>query len=120
MNDYIKQIYQEFPGKKIIGICFGHQVVAQALGGKVELNQKGWELGVRSITISECAKEIFNLKDATMVSNVGCLSELIVATTTDASRYSNRCTCRFRDYRVQRKLCLPSVDNTRSSAERAG
>ncbi len=28
-----------------IGICFGHQIVAQALGGRVEKSPKGWGLG---------------------------------------------------------------------------
>ncbi|MGR3344026.1 MAG: type 1 glutamine amidotransferase [Paracoccaceae bacterium] len=31
---------------KMIGICFGHQVIAQALGGIVEKSDKGWGLGV--------------------------------------------------------------------------
>jgi len=34
--------------RKMIGICFGHQVIAQALGGKVEKFPKGWSLGVSS------------------------------------------------------------------------
>lgn len=28
-----------------IGICFGHQIVAQALGGRVEKSAKGWGIG---------------------------------------------------------------------------
>lgn len=28
-----------------IGICFGHQIVAQALGGRVEKSVKGWGIG---------------------------------------------------------------------------
>jgi GMP synthase-like glutamine amidotransferase len=67
LTAYVKRIYEEFPSKKIIGICFGHQIVAQALGGKVELNQRGWELAVRRIIMSESAKGIFDLKDASMV-----------------------------------------------------
>ncbi|MGR3795665.1 type 1 glutamine amidotransferase [Vannielia sp. SX4] len=31
--------------KPMVGICFGHQVIAQALGGKVELSEKGWGVG---------------------------------------------------------------------------
>lgn len=33
-------------GKKMIGICFGHQLIAQALGGTVVKSDKGWGLGV--------------------------------------------------------------------------
>lgn len=34
--------------KKLIGICFGHQLVAQALGGKVEKSAKGWGVGLHT------------------------------------------------------------------------
>jgi GMP synthase (glutamine-hydrolysing) len=29
----------------LVGICFGHQIIAQALGGKVEKSDKGWAVG---------------------------------------------------------------------------
>ncbi|MDV7103652.1 gamma-glutamyl-gamma-aminobutyrate hydrolase family protein [Vibrio sp. TH_r3] len=32
--------------KPLVGICFGHQVISIALGGKVEKSNKGWGLGV--------------------------------------------------------------------------
>lgn len=33
-------------GKLMLGICFGHQIIAQALGGVVRKSDKGWGLGV--------------------------------------------------------------------------
>ena len=33
--------------KPLIGICFGHQVIAEALGGKVQKAAIGWGIGVR-------------------------------------------------------------------------
>jgi GMP synthase-like glutamine amidotransferase len=39
----IKKIYaKETP---MVGVCFGHQIIAQALGGKVEKFSGGWVLG---------------------------------------------------------------------------
>ena len=32
--------------KKLIGICFGHQIIAMALKGKVEKSDKGWGVGI--------------------------------------------------------------------------
>ncbi len=41
--------------KKIVGICFGHQLVAQALGGKTEKSPKGWGVGLHRHTFSGAA-----------------------------------------------------------------
>jgi len=40
LEDLIRELYQaKIP---LIGICFGHQIIAQALGGKVVKSEKGW------------------------------------------------------------------------------
>ena len=43
LEDFIREIYAaEIP---LVGICFGHQITAQALGGKVEKFSGGWNVG---------------------------------------------------------------------------
>ncbi len=37
--------------KKMIGVCFGHQSMSQALGGQVEKSEKGWGTGLHSYEI---------------------------------------------------------------------
>ncbi|ROW16848.1 hypothetical protein VPNG_01529 [Cytospora leucostoma] len=44
---------------KVIGVCFGHQIVGRALGIKVDRNEKGWELSVTEVKLSEKGREIF-------------------------------------------------------------
>ena len=39
--------------KKLVGICFGHQLVAHALGGKTEKSVKGWGVGLHTHRFKE-------------------------------------------------------------------
>ena len=47
--NFISQCHQK--KKKLLGICFGHQAIALALGGKVIKSEKGWEVGAHSFDI---------------------------------------------------------------------
>lgn len=37
---------------KMVGICFGHQLMAQALGGRVEKSKKGWGTGLHRYAVA--------------------------------------------------------------------
>lgn len=42
---------QDNADRKMVGICFGHQAMAEALGGKVEKSDKGWGIGLQRYRI---------------------------------------------------------------------
>lgn len=43
LEDFIRRAYAD--KVPLVGICFGHQIIAQALGGKVERHAHGWAVG---------------------------------------------------------------------------
>ncbi|WP_298908756.1 type 1 glutamine amidotransferase [uncultured Aliiroseovarius sp.] len=43
LEDLIRDIRDA--GQPLVGVCFGHQIIAQALGGKVEKFDGGWSIG---------------------------------------------------------------------------
>ena len=45
----------------MFGVCFGHQLIAQALGGHVEKSIKGWGLGLHTYKIDNSASYMGNL-----------------------------------------------------------
>ena len=44
---------------RIIGVCFGHQIVGRALGVKVGRSQIGWEASVTHMDLTAKGKELF-------------------------------------------------------------
>jgi GMP synthase (glutamine-hydrolysing) len=56
LEDFVRKVYAaKIP---LVGICFGHQIMAQALGGKVVKSDKGWGAGVQRYDSAETGGEI--------------------------------------------------------------
>lgn len=51
LEAFVRRLRDE--GRKVIGICFGHQLIARALGGRVEKSDKGWGVGIHEYRISD-------------------------------------------------------------------
>ena len=51
LKQFVVECHQH--NKKLIGICFGHQLIAQALGGWVQKSDKGWGVGLISSEVTQ-------------------------------------------------------------------
>ena len=49
LADYVRKLHRE--RRRLIGICFGHQLIALALGGHAEKSPKGWGVGVTTVRV---------------------------------------------------------------------
>jgi GMP synthase-like glutamine amidotransferase len=48
-KEFVRELYDH--GRKFVGICFGHQMIAEALGGKCEKSDQGWGVGIKEVMI---------------------------------------------------------------------
>ncbi len=39
--------------KKLLGLCFGHELIADVMGGKVERADCGWQIGIHTVEITQ-------------------------------------------------------------------
>lgn len=51
LMDFVRELHKT--RKPTIGICFGHQLIAEALGGKTRKSDNGWGVGVHSYEMQE-------------------------------------------------------------------
>lgn len=52
----LKGFLRSAKGKaKLVGICFGHQVMAEAFGGEVDKSERGWGIGLHRYDVKEAA-----------------------------------------------------------------
>jgi GMP synthase-like glutamine amidotransferase len=47
---------------RVVGICFGHQLIGRAMGANVGRNRRGWEISVRECELTEEGKKVFGMK----------------------------------------------------------
>src|SRR5262245_3798724 len=49
LKNFVRRIHEA--KKPFVGVCFGHQMMAEALGGKVTRAESGWGVGVHSVEV---------------------------------------------------------------------
>ena len=56
--DYVRLVgtTEDYQHVKVVGICFGHQIVSMAMGGICIRGDRGWEVGVYGMEITEAGK----------------------------------------------------------------
>ena len=57
LADFVSLLHQF--KKPLIGICFGHQLIANVLGGKAGKASSGWEIGVKTTTLNAVGSSYF-------------------------------------------------------------
>lgn len=51
LADLVREIAAS--GRRYVGVCFGHQMIAHALGGKVERSPAGWGVGLKTVEVRD-------------------------------------------------------------------
>jgi GMP synthase-like glutamine amidotransferase len=65
LRDFIRRAYQN--GTPMLGVCFGHQIMADALGGEVQKSDKGWGLGRHTYRVTRQAPFLANAPETLSV-----------------------------------------------------
>jgi GMP synthase-like glutamine amidotransferase len=79
--------------KNILGICFGHQLIAEALGGKVEKANVGWGVGVRNFNID--SKEAWMQPSSESVSLLVSHADQVTGLPKDAKAFGSSGFCKY-------------------------
>jgi len=76
--DFVKMVLAQ-DRVRIIGVCYGHQIVGRAMGMKTGRNDKGWEIAVCPVRMTKKGQELF--KKETIVSPRENQAERLLLTT---------------------------------------
>ena len=69
LMDYIKQILSH-GNVKIIGLCFGHQLVGRVLGAESGKNSSGYEMSVCNVSLSPLGSKVFGKSEIVSISTL--------------------------------------------------
>ncbi|KAI8964059.1 class I glutamine amidotransferase-like protein [Daldinia sp. FL1419] len=58
VHNFLRRLVAQYPEKKVLGICWGHQTISRVFGGKV-VDAAHPEMGVATINLTEAGREFF-------------------------------------------------------------
>jgi len=60
--EFTKKVLQQ-DRVRLIGVCFGHQIIGRAMDVKVDRSDRGWEVSVSPVQLTEKGQELFGVKE---------------------------------------------------------
>ncbi|KAF2217343.1 hypothetical protein CERZMDRAFT_109087 [Cercospora zeae-maydis SCOH1-5] len=48
---------------RLIGVCFGHQIIGRAMDVQVDRSDRGWEISVSRVQLTEVGRRLFGLEE---------------------------------------------------------
>jgi hypothetical protein len=81
---------------RLIGVCFGHQIIGRAMGVKVDRSDKGWETSVVAVDLTKRGQEIFGRPSLVRGTALACTDTDLTEAgyPSNASRYRLRISTR--------------------------
>ena len=100
----VSQLIKDFYDNKlpIFGDCFVHQLIAQALGGKVEKSTKGWGLGLHTYQINNKTNYMGNLSSEVTL-NI-CHQDQVLSPPNGATVYAKSDFCENAGFYIKDKV----------------
>lgn len=62
LENVVREVHEQ--QRPLLGVCFGSQLLARALGGQVGNNPQGWDVGIAHLLLTQSGQEIAPLDGA--------------------------------------------------------